>query len=149
MVPRQTLCAFLRSTCLVAALLVLAGCSSNPQDQRERDAKTRDEVAKATERAKPVVEEAGRKLDQAAHEAAHQVTAAAQGVRDGLKNNPHSPVDLNSASESDLLSLPGVSPSEAHKIIAARPFHDKHDVVEKGILSEAQYANIRDRVTAN
>jgi DNA uptake protein ComE-like DNA-binding protein len=149
MITRQTLSASFLSTCFVALLLILGGCSSSPQDQRERDAKTRDEVAKATERAKPVVEEAGRKLDQAAHEAAHQVNAAAQGVRDGLKTNSHSLVDLNSASESDLLNLPGVSPSEAHKIIAARPFHDKHDVVEKGILSEAQYANIRDRVTAN
>jgi DNA uptake protein ComE-like DNA-binding protein len=149
MIPRQTLSAFLLFTCLVALLLVLGGCSSSPQDQRERDAKTRDEVAKATERAKPVVEEAGRKLDEAAHEAAHQVNAAAQGVRDGLKNNPRSPVDLNSASENDLLTLPGISPSEARKIVAARPFRDKHDVVEKGILSEAQYANIRDRVTAN
>jgi DNA uptake protein ComE-like DNA-binding protein len=56
-------------------------------------------------------------------------------------------VDLNSASERDLLRLPGISKADADKIIDQRPYRDKHDLVEKGMLSESQYERIRDRVT--
>ena len=60
---------------LCSAALILAscvGCNTNDPDQRARDEKTRDEVAKATERAKPAIEDAGRKLGEAAHDAADQ-----------------------------------------------------------------------------
>jgi DNA uptake protein ComE-like DNA-binding protein len=134
------------TTCLV--LIASAGCNVSSQDQRERDQRTRDEVAKATERAKPVIEEAGRKIEDAAHEAAHEVKSAAQGARDGWKNGPHALVDINRASEDDLASLPGISKAEARKIIEGRPYRSKDDLVNKGVISESDYAKIRDRVTA-
>jgi len=129
-------------------LLVASGCSVNPEDQRARDEKTRDEVAKATERAKPAIEEAGRKLDAAAHEVAHDVKAAAQGARDGWQNGPHSLVDVNHASENDLATLPGISHTDARKIIAGRPYANKNDLLAKGAVSESDYEKIQDRVTA-
>jgi DNA uptake protein ComE-like DNA-binding protein len=134
-------------TCAVA-LVAAAGCNLSPSDQRARDEKTRDEVAKATERAKPVIEEAGRKVGEAAREAAHEAGAAAQGVRDGLKDGPPSLVDVNSATEGQLLDLPGIGKPEARKIIDNRPYTDKHDLVAKGAVSAATYDKIRDRVTA-
>jgi DNA uptake protein ComE-like DNA-binding protein len=133
------------------ATLVLAacvGCSTNDPDQRARDERTRDEVAKATERAKPVIEDAGRKLGEAAHDAAAEARAAAQGVRDGWNNGRHVLVDLNSASESQLLDLPGINRPSARKIIDGRPYRDKHDLLDKGILSGDAYQKIRDQVTA-
>ena len=48
---------------------LLAGCDfsgNSTADQRAREERTRDEVAKATERAKPALEEAGRKIGKAA-----------------------------------------------------------------------------------
>ena len=57
-------------------------------------------------------------------------------------------VDVNSASESDLVALPGITQRDARKIIANRPYGDKYDLVSKGILTEEQYKNIRDAVTA-
>lgn len=138
-------------TLCLAAVLVLAasaGCNSNDPDQRARDEKTRDEVAKATERAKPAIEDASRKLGEAAHDAADQARAAAEGVREGWNNRDHQPLDLNSASESDLLNLPGINRPAARKIIAGRPYRDKHDLLDKNILSGATYGKIRDQVTA-
>ena len=136
---------------LCSAALVLAsciGCNSNDPDQRARDEKTRDEVAKATERAKPEIEDAGRKLGEVAHDAADQARAAAEGVREGWNNGQHPLVDLNSASESQLLDLPGINRPAARKIIDGRPYRDKHDLIDKGILSGATYQKIRDQVTA-
>ena len=136
---------------LCSAALVFAiclGCNSSDPDQRARDEKTRDEVAKATERAKPAIEDAGRKLGEAAHDAADEARAAAEGVRDGWNNEQHPFVDLNSASESQLLDLPGINRPAARKIIADRPYRDKHDLLDKAILSGATYQRIRDQVTA-
>jgi DNA uptake protein ComE-like DNA-binding protein len=147
MTPHRRLAA-LASFSLLVLLLVSSGCYSNEQDQRQRDEKTRDDVAKATERAKPVIEEAGKKLGQAAESAAEEAHAAAQGLRDGWKNGQHPVTDLNSASESDLLDLPGITKPEVRKIIAARPYRDKHELVSRGILSGAAYQKIRDQITA-
>jgi DNA uptake protein ComE-like DNA-binding protein len=124
------------------------GCNSNDADQRARDERTRDEVAKATERAKPALEDAGRKLGEAAHAAADEARATAEGVRDGWNNGEHPLVDLNSASETQLLDLPGINRPAARRIIAGRPYRDKHDLLDKQILSGAAYQQIRDRVTA-
>jgi DNA uptake protein ComE-like DNA-binding protein len=69
-------------------------------------------------------------------------------VKDGWDRGGHAAVDVNSASESDLVALPGITQRDARKIIANRPYGDKYDLVSKGILTEEQYKNIRDAVTA-
>jgi DNA uptake protein ComE-like DNA-binding protein len=142
--PIPTRAAFLAC---VTALLIAAGCNFGSDDQRARDEKTRDAVARATERAKPAIEEAGRKLDEVANEAAHEAGAAAKGVRDGWNNSQHSLVDVNSATEGQLLDLPGIGRPQARKIIDNRPYAEKHDLVAKGVLSAATYAKIRDSIT--
>jgi DNA uptake protein ComE-like DNA-binding protein len=131
-----------------ALILASVACNTNDPDQRAREERTRDEVAKATERAKPAIEDAGRELGKAAHEAADQARSAAQGVRDGWTNGQHPLLDLNSASESQLLDLPGINRPAARRIIAGRPYHDKHDLLDKNILSGDTYQKIRDQVTA-
>jgi DNA uptake protein ComE-like DNA-binding protein len=135
-------------TLYLAAALALAsvGCDWNSQDQRQRDANTRDEVAKATERAKPVIKEAGRKLDEAAEAAVEEAHAAAQGVKVGWNNGQRPPVDINSATERQLMDLPGITRPLAHRIIAARPYHNRGDLVAKGLLSHDEYLKIRDDI---
>jgi DNA uptake protein ComE-like DNA-binding protein len=136
--------------CLSCSLILTCagGCRSDDPDQRARDEKTRDEVARATERAKPAIEDAGRKIGEAAHDAADEARAAAQGVRDGWNKGQHPLVDLNAATETELLDLPGIDRPAARKIIAGRPYRDKHDLLAKGILSGSDYQRIRDQVTA-
>ena len=136
------------ATLLSAAFLLLPGCNTSPEAQRERDAKTREEVAKVTAKTKPVIEEAGRKLDAAARSAAHDLKATAEGAREGWKNGPHSLINLNSATQSDLESLPGISALDARRIIDNRPYTTTHDLLAKNAVSQSDYERIRDRVTA-
>jgi DNA uptake protein ComE-like DNA-binding protein len=144
-----------RSLIALALLLTSAfifglcgGCTSNAPDQRARDEKTREEVARATADAKPAIQEAGRKIGEAAHQAANEARAAAQGVRDGWNQSHHGPLDLNSASEEQLADLPGINRSAARHIIAARPYHEKRDLLDKGIVSTEEYNRIRDDIIA-
>ena len=137
---------------------LLAGCGSwfeydkptaeKQQEQKQRDEKTREEVAKATENAKPILQEAGKKLGEAARTAADSAKAAAEGVREGWKRGKDAPLDLNSASESELTSLPGITPRDARKIIAGRPYKEAHELVRRGVIAEEEYARIRDAVIA-
>ena len=136
---------------IVVLCATLAGCSlfsSDNRDRRERDEKTRDEVAKATEKAKPVLQEAGRELKKAADEVAEQAHAAVEGAKEGWERSDKKALDLNSATETELVALPGITRRQARKIIVSRPYRDKHDLVNKGILTEDGYAKISDAVTA-
>lgn len=135
---------------VVACCGALSGCDfngSSDADKRAREEKTRDEVAKATERAKPALEDAGRKIGKAAAEAADEAQAAAEGVKEGWERGRH-PVNVNTATESELAGLAGISVRDARKIVGGRPYQDKHDLVVKGVISEATYQKIRDRITS-
>ena len=139
----------------VVVVVGVAGCglvqSDNKSDEQKRsdEQKTRDEVAKATERAKPELQRAGQELKEAAKTAAGQAKAAAQGLKEGWERGRSEKLDLNSASETELAALPGVTARNARKIIAGRPYRAPHELVEKGILSDEQYAQIRGDVSAN
>lgn len=137
------------TTCIALALLVGAGCSTKQPDQqqKEREDKTRDDAAKAVERAKPEIQEAGRELGHAADEAAREARAFADGVRQGWVEGGHRLVNINSASKSELMELPDISESTAAKIIRNRPYHDREDLLAKHIVSEQQYAKLKDIVT--
>jgi DNA uptake protein ComE-like DNA-binding protein len=136
----------------VMAALSIAGCgffqgdNRTEEQKRESEQRTRDEVAKATERAKPELQKAGRELKEAAKTAAEQAHAAAQGVKEGWERSGKHSVDLNSASESELKDLPGITRREARKIIAGRPYDSPHELVDKGVLSEERYSQIRERI---
>ena|SRR5215469_7110697 len=57
-------------------------------------------------------------------------------------------VDLNSATAAELKALPGVTNSDAAKIIRGRPYTDKNQLVGKKVVSEATYEKIKDHVVA-
>jgi DNA uptake protein ComE-like DNA-binding protein len=130
----------------------VGGCGSlqsdNRSDEQKREdtQKTRDEVAKAIERAKPEIQSAGRELKDAAKTAGEQARAAAQGVKDGWRRGSGQKLNLNTANESDLMALPGITRREARRIEAGRPYSSSHELVEKGIITEERYAEIRDRL---
>lgn len=146
-----------KSIGLFAALtaLAVAGCglvqsdSRTEEERRAANEKTRDEVAKATERAKPELEKASRELKEAAKTAAEQAHAAAQGVRDGWRRGAHRTVDLNSADEQELQTLPGVTARDARRIVQERPYRSPRELIEKGVVSKDTYDQIRDRVSAD
>lgn len=57
-------------------------------------------------------------------------------------------IDINSASESELDSLPGVGTVTAQKIIAGRPYSAIEELVEKKAVGQSVFEKIKDRVTA-
>lgn len=65
-----------------------------------------------------------------------------------LATNQVAPVDLNSASEEQLRTLPGVGPARAQAIIAGRPFAGKDDLVKRNILPKNVYDGIKERIIA-
>ena len=58
------------------------------------------------------------------------------------------PLDLNSASRDDLMTLEGIGEVKADAIIRARPFRAKTELVERRIVPEALYEKIADKVFA-
>jgi DNA uptake protein ComE-like DNA-binding protein len=136
--------------CFLAALMVgLSDCAANETEQqrKERENRTRDEAAKATERAKPEIQAAGRELGRVAEQAAREARAFAEGVRQGWISAGHHVVNINSATESELIELPNISRADARKIIRGRPYHDSQELITKHIVSDDKYAKIKDIVT--
>ncbi len=106
-----------------AVMLLLTGCSQKPQNPDELREKTADATAQLKTDTKAVVE----------------------GVREGLTRDKT--INLNTATQEQLETLPGVTHIRAGRVIAARPYDDPHDVVTRHILSEQEYKRIADRVT--
>jgi DNA uptake protein ComE-like DNA-binding protein len=74
--------------------------------------------------------------------------AVAQGVREGLtRPSADQPVGLNTASEAQLMSLPGMDDAAAERVIAGRPYSSEHQLLERRILSREEYGKIADSIT--
>ena len=110
---------------LAAAVgLILSGCNSKKQSPDELRQKTAETTA----------------------ELKRDAQAVAQGVREGW--NRDKLVNINSASKSQLLGLPGMTSERANKIIAGRPYQRADELVTRGILSKAEYEKISRQIMA-
>ena len=113
--------------CCVVGLVILAalvGCTqrNNPQDLKEKTAETTAELKR-------------------------DAKAVAAGVREGW--NRDKPLDLNSATKQQLLTLPGLTAAEADRIIGGRTYDEPGELVTRHIVSKAEYDRISDRVKAS
>jgi competence protein ComEA len=109
---------------MVMALLAgLAGCapSQNPQELQEKTARA---TAELKDNAK----------------------AVAAGVREGWSRDK--PLDINSATRDQLLSLPGLTGAQADAVIAGRPYDDPGQLATRRVLPKSEYDRISDRLTA-
>jgi len=57
-------------------------------------------------------------------------------------------LDINSASKSDLDTLPGIGSARADAIIKGRPYRGKDELVQKGIIPQNVYNGIKDKIIA-
>jgi len=58
-------------------------------------------------------------------------------------------LDINTATASQLATLPGITDDLAGKIVEGRPYSSPSDLKSKKILTTTQYNAIKDRVTAS
>jgi DNA uptake protein ComE-like DNA-binding protein len=142
----------------VCALLVgclaavpLSGCD-NRNNQQNNDAELRRQSAQATREVQKGAKELAAESKVAAANAVDGVNAIAQGVKDGV-NSPKSAdggdrVDINSASTARIALLPGVSLSKAQDIVKGRPYDSPQALVHHGLLTQAEYTRIADKITA-
>jgi len=108
---------------VMASLAGLAGCAPN-QNPQELQEKTARATAELKDNAK----------------------AVAAGVREGWSRDR--PLDINSATRDQLLSLPGVTGTEADALIAGRPYDETGQLVTRRIVPKSEYDRISDRLTA-
>jgi DNA uptake protein ComE-like DNA-binding protein len=57
-------------------------------------------------------------------------------------------IDLNSATEDQLKTLPGIGDAFAKAIVKNRPYHAKNDLVKMKLIPSATYKKIADKVIA-
>jgi DNA uptake protein ComE-like DNA-binding protein len=134
---------------LISLTWMFAGCNSRSraQTQAQQDQEERERVAKATEEARHESEKAALQVEQAARQAEHQAKVAGQGVKEGWnRDNNQGRLDLNTATGDELRAL-SLSQAQIRQIIDERPYRTPEDLVTRGILTQADYQNIRDHVT--
>ncbi len=83
-----------------------------------------------------------------------QVAGSAQAPRSaGEKAEPGAvqgpALDLNTASATDLKTLPGMGDAYVRRVIEGRPYTAKNQLVTRGVLPKEAYERIRDRVVAH
>ena len=58
------------------------------------------------------------------------------------------PMDINSASEKDLATLPGIGEARAKAIVKGRPYKGKNELLDKKIVPANVYKDISDKIIA-
>jgi len=130
-----------RTIALILGLAVVIAASAAFADDQPASSSTSSTPSAqpaATTPETPAADKAEEKAEKPAHH--HHA-----GTKMAMK---HTVVDLNSAAKEDLSKLPGLSDDLADKIIAARPFKSKRELVAKKILTRAEYKKIAGWVTA-
>jgi DNA uptake protein ComE-like DNA-binding protein len=57
-------------------------------------------------------------------------------------------MDINSASEKDLATLPGIGDVRAKAIVKGRPYKGKNELADKKIIPQKVYDEIKDKIIA-
>jgi DNA uptake protein ComE-like DNA-binding protein len=133
---------------LCAASLGLAACNS----RQPSDEQIKQQAAQTTQDVKSGAKQAAADAKVAAANAERKVNDIAAGVKEGMKSDgkPSAKVvDINSATEEQLVDLPGITGARAQRIIRARPYGTTSDLVSKGILTQEQFERISGQIAVD
>ncbi len=90
-------------------------------------------------------EELKEKTAQATAEAKRDARAIAAGIKEGWSRDK--PLDINTASKGELMSLPGMTIPWTIALMEGRPYNQPSDLLTKKILPKTEYDKISDRIT--
>lgn len=148
-----------KTNLLLAALLAAFTLSVQAKDEPKVDAKPAVEkkaeaTAKVDDKKAAAVEkkEAGqakadeKKAEGKAKAAENKAEAKTKG--DDKKADAAKVVDINTATADEMSALPVIGDAIAKKIIAGRPYKGKDDLVKNKVLSEKEYAKIKNKIIA-
>jgi len=86
--------------------------------------------------------------DKKAPPAPAPAATSAQKVAPAAAPKTDALIDINSASEKDLATLPGIGEARAKAIIKGRPYKGKNELKDKKIVPDNVYDGIKDKVIA-
>lgn len=75
-------------------------------------------------------------------------TPAAKAEAKPAAEKKAEPMDINSASEKELATLKGIGDVRAKAIVKGRPYKGKDELVEKKIIPQNVYDDIKDQIIA-
>jgi len=92
-------------------------------------------------------------LAAAPQAAASKVKASSKNTKNTVAAKPKAVakvklVDINSASNAELMKLPGINDAQAAKIIAGRPYGSKAWLLSHNIIDAAVYESLKQQVIA-
>ena len=129
---------------LLACTFALSACESKPKTAPANQPPAETQSADATAAAEAPPPAPPPPAPPPAEAAGANVASGSPGS-DAAKTEL---VDLNSASEKDLVALPGVGDAYAKKIMKGRPYLRKDQLVSRNIVPQATYDKMKDLVIA-
>ena len=132
-------------------VLIPVGCSRteghNGKNGQTQDQQLKQEVADATQKAKDESRQLNQQAKEQAQRLKEQAKAVEEGVKEGWTRPSGRPLDVNSATEAELMRLPGIGPADAQRIIRGRPYSSDRELVTRRVLSDRQYQGLKGLIT--
>ena len=75
-------------------------------------------------------------------------TGAAPAAAPAAEKKAEALMDINSASEKELATLKGIGEARAKAIVKGRPYKGKNELLDKKIIPENVYNDIKDKIIA-
>lgn len=131
-----------KSGARIEDLLILSGGFSGDADRLWTD-KYLNRAAKITDGQKVYIP----KIDEQSGGPSAKSSGGDQTISSTFSSDSNSLVNINTASLSQLDSLPGIGPVYGQNIIDHRPYSNLDELVSKGVIKQNLYEKIKDKIT--